>query len=126
MTTERRHLIRYSVRPNEIAIFSHGSSAIANVRDISKQGLKLDYHPEAGNDEEWKVIDIFLTHENRYCLSAIPCRVIYDISSLEEGRTFSGSQSRVCGLKFEKLSRRQESELEDLLDSPLMGEIELI
>jgi hypothetical protein len=46
------------------------------------------------------MIDIMAPDPDGFCLSGLVCRKIYDISALDEGRTFTGAETRLCGLEF--------------------------
>ena len=43
----------------------------------------------------------------RFYLSGVVCRRIYDISALDEDQTFSGTETRLCGLEIINLSNHQ-------------------
>jgi hypothetical protein len=49
---------------------------------------------------ESDTIDIMATGPARFYLSGLVCRRIYDISTLEEDQTFTGAETRLCGLEF--------------------------
>ncbi len=119
MRAERRHFPRYSVQPNKFVVFCHDSLMTANIKDISQGGLRFEYFPSNGDKAEWKMVDILHQEKTRFYLPDLACNIIYDVLNLEENRSFSGSQSRVCGLKFERLTTRQENKLEDLLKTEL-------
>ena len=115
MNSERRQFVRYLSTDGKLFAISMDSSIRANIKDISRGGLKFKYFPLADDKADLKKIDLMLEDRNRNYLSAINCKVIYDINDLEENGTFSGSQTRICGLKFVKLTPEQERKLLDII-----------
>jgi hypothetical protein len=114
---ERRQFTRYPVPDNEFFVYSHDSNTMVTIRDISQEGLKIEYFQAASDTFNWKLIDIFVDGRRRFHLPGIPCKTVYDISMLAENHTFSGSPSRLAGLKYEILSERQKTMLRALLDN---------
>jgi hypothetical protein len=49
---------------------------------------------------ESDTIDIMATGPARFYLSGLVCRMIYDISVLDEDQTFTGAETRLCGHEF--------------------------
>jgi hypothetical protein len=114
---ERRQFTRYPVPDNEFFVYSHDSNTMVTIRDISQGGLKIEYFQAASDPSNWKLIDLFVDDRRRFHLSGIPCNTVYDISMLAENHTFSGSPSRLAGLKYEILSERQKTRVQALLDN---------
>ena len=77
--------------------------------------MKFKYFPIVDAKADLKEIDLLMEDQTRNYLSAIHCKVIYDINDLEENGTFTGSRTRICGLKFEKLTSEQEQKLRDII-----------
>ena len=115
MNFERRRFVRY--KPPDRGLFATNaeSSMTVKINDISRGGLQFKYLPVPGLNSDWGKIDVFLANPDRTYLSSIPCEIVYDISDLEESGTFSGTQSRICGLKFIKLRSEQASRLQNIL-----------
>lgn len=60
---------------------------------------------------------IAVDQQSRMQVDGILCSPIYDISTLAHNQTFRGINMRLCGLKFQDLSRTQVNELHRLLTS---------
>ena len=117
MEVERRKFKRYPVPENVFFVFDHNSSEMAVIKDISSDGLKFEYIPMPLSETEWKTIDIYASSRNRFHLFGIPCKIIYESDSLTENQSFSGSRSRIAGLQFAKLTKKQKEKLESLLNT---------
>ena len=113
---ERRKFRRVSVPPDEFFIYCHETRRMTVVMDISMGGLKIECYPSAESRPDAMMIDIYALPQGRFHMAGIPCRVVYDIANLKEGRTFSGSQSRISGLKYEKFTDEQRDTLEHVLN----------
>ena len=100
MEAERRQYRRHSVRDNRIEIFSRETKIIGKLENISKTGLAFYYAAVNGEEAKSDTIDIMATGPARFYLSGLACRLIYDISALDEDQTFTGVETRLCGLEF--------------------------
>ena len=100
MEAERRQRRRQSVRADGIEIFSRKTKIIGKLDNISETGLAFHYAPVRGERAESDTIDIMATGSARFCLSGLVCRRIYDVSALDEDQTFTGAETRLCGLEF--------------------------
>jgi len=114
---ERRKFDRFPAPRNKCYVFDHDTTEMAVIKDIGKGGLKLEYAPTADMKTDWKMVDIFTQNDKQFYLLEIPCKLIYDIISLAEGYTFSGSKIRIAGLNFETLTKEQMKKIEALLDT---------
>ena len=112
---EKRHFRRHSVRDDDFEIFGYKSSIIGKLINISKGGLACQYTPIGSEKAEFKKIDIMAKRPSRFFLAGIACRVVYDIGTLAEDQTFTGGESRLCGLKFIRLTRDQDRKLDLLI-----------
>jgi len=115
---ERRQFARYEVSGDELFVFCCDTSKMARINNISMDGLRFEYFPSAAGGAKWRRVDIFLAKRNQFYLSGLPCIIMYDISHLAEN-TFSGSQCRICGLNYQKLSQDQQQKLENFLDKEI-------
>ena len=115
MNVERRKFDRHPVSKNLFFVFNHDSTEMAEINDISEGGLKFEYLPVEPQKTQWKLIDIFSKTSQRVYILGIPCKLIYDIITLAEDRTFNGSPARIGGLEFGRLSKEQNKKLESLL-----------
>jgi len=112
---ERRVHRRYSLPENELFAVDRNTSGFAAVRDISLGGLKVEYIHGSDLQDRWTLIDINSRNNHGAWLSSICCRLIYDISDLSQQRTFTGQETRICGLNFSELTAEQEEVLCQLL-----------
>lgn len=114
MRTERRATNRNKVHPDEIHAFIYPIQKTYPIKDINRGGLAIDYSPTA---EPFIVekIDITAKDYDQFCLSKLPCKTVYDISTLIERRSFTGGKLRTCGLRFVELTNEQEEKLDILL-----------
>lgn len=113
---KRRKFKRASLPPEEFFVYFYETNSHAVVMDISMGGFKIECYPYAGSKSDSITVDIYAFPEGRFHMIRVPCRVVYDIANLVEGGTFSGSHSRICGLKYEKLTTEQKDKLEYLLN----------
>jgi hypothetical protein len=100
LEAERRQQPRHDVRDDRIEIFSRETKIIGRLENISKTGLAFLYAPVSGEKIKTDTIDIMATGPARFYLSGLPCRRIYDISALDKDQTFTGAETRLCGLEF--------------------------
>jgi len=100
LEAEKRKRPRHNVRDDGIKIFSRKTKITGKLENISKNGLAFCYTPLRGEKAESDMIDIMAPDPDGFCLSGLVCRKIYDISALDEGRTFTGAETRLCGLEF--------------------------
>ncbi len=116
MKTEQRQHPRYSIRDTEFYVFSHRTQITGRLVNIGEGGLAFEFAPGTLKPTECGAIDILGPGADRFYLSAIPCRGIYDIGVLSEGESFSGNETRLCGLQFNDLTDEQTRKLTDLID----------
>jgi hypothetical protein len=116
MNVERRKFDRHPVSKNQFFVFNHDSTEMAEINDISEGGLKFEYLPVDPQKTQWKLIDIFSNISQRVYILGIPCKLIYDIISLSEDRTFNGSPARIAGLEFGRLDKIQKKKIDNLLN----------
>jgi hypothetical protein len=66
------------------------------------------------------------TGPGQFYLSGIACRKVYDISDLDEGQTFTGAESRLCGIEFVSAETEQKLSffLKNYLNVPIEGLID--
>ena len=116
MNVEPRKFDRHPVSKNLFFVFNHDSTEMAEIKDISKGGLKFEYLPVEQQKTQWKLIDIFSKTSQRVYILGIPCKLIYDIITLTEDRTFNGSPARIGGLEFGRLEKNQKKKMDILLN----------
>lgn len=100
MEAEKRKRPRHSVRDDGIETFSRETKIIGKLENISKNGLAFRYTPLRGEKADSDTIDIMAPDPARFYLSGLVCRKIYDITALDEDQTFTGAETRLCGLEF--------------------------
>jgi hypothetical protein len=116
MNVERRKFDRHPVSKNQFFVFNHDSTEMAEINDISEGGLKFEYLPVDPQKTQWKLIDIFSNISQRVYILGLPCKLIYDIITLSEDRTFNGSPARIAGLEFGRLDKIQKKKIDNLLN----------
>jgi hypothetical protein len=108
MGVERRKYIRFLVQDNTFATLGSVFDKAGKVNDISIKGLSFSYLSEsieAGSDSDSSRVDIFLP-KNRFYLTNVPCKIVYDIPNHISGKNHSVMRYR-CGLYFGKLPKIQ-------------------
>ena len=108
MGVERRKYIRFLVQDNTFATLGSVFDKAGKVNDISIKGLSFSYLSEsieAGSDSDSSRVDIFLP-QNRFYLTNVPCKIVYDIPNHISGKNHSVMMYR-CGLYFGKLPKIQ-------------------
>jgi hypothetical protein len=108
MGVERRKYIRFLVQDNTFATLGSVFDKVRKVNDISIKGLSFSYLSEsieAGSDSDFSRVDIFLS-KNRFYLTNVPCKIVYDIPNHISGKNHSVMMYR-CGLYFGKLPKIQ-------------------
>lgn len=103
LEAERRVHPRHSVRDDKIEVFGREANVIGKLENISTAGLAFYYTPRKGQKTEAETIDIMATGPARFYLSGLSCRIVYDISALDEDHTFTGAETRLCGVEFVRL-----------------------
>ena len=116
MNVERRKFDRHPVSNNLYFVFNHDSTEMAEIKDMSRGGLKFEYLPAEQQKTQWELIDIFSKTSQHFYILDIPCKLIYDIVTLAENYTFSGSPARIVGLEFDRLEKNQKKKIGALLN----------
>jgi hypothetical protein len=116
MMVEQRKFDRHRVSKNLFFVFNHDSTEMAEINDISEGGLKFEYLPVEQQKTQWKLIDVFSKTSQRFYILGIPCKLIYDIITLAEDHTFTGSPARIAGLEFGRLDKNQKKKIDTLLN----------
>ena len=116
MKIEQRLYPRCSTWQAELRIFSHETKIIGQLVNIGQKGLAFRYTPQPGITAVFNVIDLFKIDSKRWHLPGIACKCAYDISVLAENQTFTGSETRLCGLQFMRLTWQQKEELAIILE----------
>ena len=115
MSANRRASIRCEVHFEEIQAAIHPSRKAFPIKDISRGGLAIEYSRTTDEPFESEAIDIIAIDYDRFYLPKIACKTVYDISTLMEGRSFTGDAMRIRGFKFVELTKEQEDKLDILL-----------
>ena len=116
LKAEQRKHSRYAIRKAEFQVFSHGIQITGRLVNISRGGLAFAYLPGPEKKADCRAVDILGPDPDRFYLAGIACRRIYDIGVLVEGRTFTGAQTRLRGIRFTDLTDDQTQKLTDLID----------
>jgi hypothetical protein len=115
MGEERRRYERYTVLDEEMLVLGRYSNNAANVRDIGGEGVQLEYVSANFANGQWDRIDLLIAGSDWLKLSNVPCEVVYDIKSLAANSSFTGTDLRICGLRFLDLTADQRQSLRLLL-----------
>jgi len=113
---EQRQHPRYGIRKAEFQVFSQGTQVTGRLVNISKGGLAFEFAPGPEKTIECRAIDILGPEADRFYLSGIACRLVYDIGQLAEGRSFTGVATRLRGVQFTDLTDEQTRKMTDLID----------
>ena len=113
---ERRKFARVSVPPDEFFAYCRETKRMTTVMDIGMGGLKIECYPSAESRPDAMTIDIYTLPQERFYMAGLNCRVVYDITNLAQDSTFSGSNSRIAGIQYEKLTDEQKDKLEHALN----------
>ena len=116
MEDERREFTRFVFTKDEIQVLSDNPILFGKLNDISKGGLSFQYTPITGVKMATDSINILPRGKDKYNLYHISCQIIYDISSVGEGKSTTGYERRKCGIKYHWLKEKQNKKLELLLD----------
>ena len=114
MKNERRKFVRYNVAKRTIYVMSRDPDIDGWLKNISIGGVAFEYHPAPGSKIAAKAVISLSGQHVAFSLTGVPCKLIYDIQSIEENQTFSGQESRLCGLQYGKLSKSQKKNLASL------------
>ena len=117
MATERRKFKRLLPQDLTFAVFRPHFSNLGKVKDISKDGLALEYVLNETKITGLSEIDIFLSGHPFY-MHRIPSKIIYDREIDEESRSVKTMR---CGLQFGDLTPTQKSQIEYFLQNYTSG-----
>ena len=115
MKSERRSSERFEIQLDEIQVMTEPSLHKPRVKDISKEGLALEYYPLESEPLDFVSVDIVSRDNRDIFLHKINCKTIYDIETMMEGQTYTGGKKRTRGIKFIKLTNEQEENLDMLM-----------
>jgi hypothetical protein len=97
-------------------IFSHGARITGRLVNIGKGGLAFQFVPGQEETVDCRAIDILGPEPPRLHVAGIACRKVYKISALAEDQTFTGAETRLCGLQFIDLTDEQSQKLTALIE----------
>jgi hypothetical protein len=113
MNTEQRKDKRYIAQDNAFAALRSEFKKVGRINDISIKGLSFSYLSElieSGLDYDSSQVDIFLSEEDGFYLSHVPCKVISEIPDPKFIGNYMLKMCR-CRLNFGKLSKNQLKQL---------------
>ena len=114
MVIERRKYVRFQAQDNTFAALRSGFKKVGKVYDISIKNLTFSYLSEpieSDHGPHFSQVDIFLSEENGFYLSHVPCKVVSEIPD----PTFRENDILMryrCSLYFGKLTTNQLEKLE--------------
>ena len=113
---EQRQHPRYGIRDIDFNVFSHGTQISGRLVNISRGGLAFQFVSGPMKATECRSIDILGSGPDRFYISKIACRRIYDIGFLAEGGKFTGVETSLRGVQFIDLTEEQFRKLTELID----------
>ena len=122
MGIEQRKYVRFVAQDKTFVALRSGFKKIGKVHDISVKGLGFSYlgHIQEDNsDEKFSNADLFLSND-RFHLTNVPCRVVYDIDC-SPSDTIGMIKTNKCGLHFGKLMEDQSEQLEYFIKNYTTG-----
>lgn len=117
MKTERRKHPRHLIAGSRMIALDRCSEKVATIRDLGTGGMQLGYLPESTICHPWAFIDIFTEQGGRILIADLSCKTVYDIASLTENSSYRGTDVRICGVRFGRMTVGQKERLEQLLES---------
>jgi hypothetical protein len=117
MGVEQRRFQRYALKEDGLDVLSRDRKVVGKLKNISRGGVAYQYTHVNGAKADSEIIDILGKAPDRFSLLGLDCRTVYDIATLNEGRTFTGSSSRLRGVQFKGLTEEQKERLEFLLEN---------
>jgi len=103
------------VLENGFEVISRELKITGKLKDISDGGLSYQYTPIVGVGGDSEVVDILGKGSDRFFLSGLFCKRVYDITELAADRTFTGADIRLRGLEFTGLSDKQKQKVAELI-----------
>jgi len=116
MSAEQRRFKRYAIKSDGLDVASRDLKVVGKLKNISRGGLAYQYTPVNGTKPDSEMIDILGKGPDRFHVSGIYCKAVYDISELAADQTFTGAEIRLRGLEFTGLTEEQNEMLEFLLE----------
>jgi hypothetical protein len=117
MKTERRKTSRCLMAGKKVFVLDRCSGKVGMLRDLSASGLQLRYPPDQSACNQWSLVDIFTGKRRQIVISDLTCELVYDLASLAENDTFSGTDVRLCGIRFKRLTDVQKENLSRMLEN---------
>jgi hypothetical protein len=117
--TEKRKHPRFFIRNKAFAVVRpRGNQTdqirVGKIKNISTDGLALEYPSDGDLGNEPSYVDIFIPH-GRFHLGMLPCRFVYDIQTQGAYITsvfISSYVTKQCGMQFENLSEEMATQLD--------------
>lgn len=107
---ERREGPRFAPKSLTYVVLGPHFGTLGKLIDIGHEGLTFHYVALRDVEEETTECYIF-THDKRFGLPNIPCRVVYDIKE----ETVFWFENRRCGVRFGNLTPEQRESLETFI-----------
>lgn len=111
-----RQFPRHFVQADKLQLAIRIPNVTPELKNISKGGLAFQYEPVKGRKLNINSISIVSKRPNNLVHLDIACRIVYDILSLEENLSYTGSDKRQCGVCFVNPTESQQRKLELILD----------
>lgn len=122
---EQRQYERLEPQGSAFVVFRPEFHKIGPINDISRGGLGFNYLHPADNEvpaaETSHIIDIIASN-NTFHLTNIPCTLVYDAKVDNDQLTLMPDLvNRLCGLKFDTLTKEQEKQINLFLEKHTVG-----
>ncbi|MDY6951514.1 MAG: PilZ domain-containing protein [Thermodesulfobacteriota bacterium] len=119
---EKRRYLRFLTQGKAVAVVrpragERDEIRVGRIKNISANGLALEYPSDADFGQEPSYVDVFIP-PNRFHLSKVRCKVVYDIrirGAYVNSVFISSYVTKQCGLQFEGLSEDKMSQLNLLI-----------
>lgn len=121
---ERRKFMRFRAQDDAFAALRGDFSKVGKIYDISINGLDFSFLSEitqVDSTDHHTQVDV-LSSENRFYLSNVPCRIVYETQDSTPDEGFLVRMSR-CGLQFGELNKSQLEQLELFIENYTTGSL---
>ena len=97
-----------------LCIMDKHSGQTATVMDLSSAGMQMRYTTPGQICHQWSRVDLVTHDQSEVLISDLSCKPVYDVAGLAENASFSGDYVRMCGVRFDPVTPRQEMQLKVL------------
>jgi hypothetical protein len=123
MIVEHRKHVRFVPQQNTFAALGKNYSRVGKVKDISLDGLSIEYLFGESIKKNSSKVDIFLVG-NIFHLYNLPCRMVYDIEihvPHVNNNFIKPLTTKRCGIEFNEISKDDLAQLKLFLQAHTIG-----